>query len=302
MKAGSMAKKRVSSIDNSAASDNGRPHTSSGANARSASGDALEFYLESLELLNRSRIPYLVGGAYALQHYADIVRHTKDLDIFVRRTDVRRVIRLFERHGSYAELIFPHWLGKVFNTLDPTAFVDVIFGSGNGLCRVDDGWFDHAVEGEVFGLPARLVPAEEMIWSKAFICERERYDGADILHLIQARGKALDWPRLLGRFAGHEQVLLSHLFLFDYVYPDDRDRVPMWVFDQLTKAVRTGREMARTSRRRGKLRICRGTFLSREQYLCDIHRRGYEDARLKPHGPMRLQDVEHWTRAIGKSK
>jgi hypothetical protein len=30
------------------------------------------------------------------------------------------------------------------------------------------------------------VAVEEMVWQKAFIMERERFDGADVVHLIQA--------------------------------------------------------------------------------------------------------------------
>jgi hypothetical protein len=294
-----MAAKRASTNLDNPSAPRGRPQPSLNTGASSVPGEGLDFYLESLDLLNRSRIPYLVGGAFALRHYAHIVRNTKDLDVFVLPTDARRAIKLFERHGFNADLIFPHWLGKVFNPVDSTAFVDLIFGSGNGLCAVDQQWFDHAVEGEVFGRTARLVPAEEIIWSKAFICERERYDGADILHLIQARGESLDWRRLLARFAGHELVLLSHLLLFDYVYPDEPDRAPMWVFDLLSKQVR---DRPGTRRNAGQPRLCRGTFLSREQYLPDIRQRGYEDARLPPNGPMRPEDVKQWTRAIGKIK
>ena len=32
--------------------------------------------------------------------------------------------------------------------------------------------------------------------------------------------------------------------------------------------------------------VCQGTLLSREQYLIDIDRWGYADARLEPRGPM----------------
>ena len=55
----------------------------------------------------------------------------------------------------------------------------VIYG---GVAKVDDLWFDHAPRTNVLGLIVRLTPAEEMIWSKAFIQERERYDGADVAH------------------------------------------------------------------------------------------------------------------------
>ena len=74
--------------------------------------------------------------------------------------------------GYQTRVRFPHWLGKVSHD---NHVIDIIFSSGNGLCTVDEDWFKHAVSGEVFGLPVRLCPPEEMIWSKAFVMERERF-------------------------------------------------------------------------------------------------------------------------------
>jgi hypothetical protein len=61
----------------------------------------------------------------------------------------------------------------------------------------------------VMGQPVRLCPAEETIWSKAFVMERERYDGADIAHLLRARAEMLDWRRLTRRFGRHWRVLFG---------------------------------------------------------------------------------------------
>ena len=72
-----------------------------------------------------------------------------------------------------------------------------------------------------------------MIWSKAFIMERERFDGADVLHVILRCGGALDWPRLLRRFDTHWRVLFSHLVVFGFVYPGEQTSIPPWVMDQL---------------------------------------------------------------------
>lgn len=256
-----------------------------------------DFYLRSLDLLDAAGIEHLVGGAYSLAYHAGIVRHTKDLDVFVRRADAERALELFAANGYRAQRTFPHWLGKAFDPADETTFVDVIYGSGNGLCPVDDDWFKHAVNGFVLGRPAKLVPAEEVIWTKCFICERERFDGGDVNHVIHARGLTLDWPRLVRRFAGHERMLLAHLMMFGYAYPGERDKVPAdvlrEVFDRAhaEPPVPAGTEADK---------VCMGTFISREQYLVDIRHRGYEDARLQPRGPMREQDVKHWTDAIGK--
>src|SRR4051794_20310551 len=143
------------------------------------------FYRQAVQMLNQAQVPFLVGGAYALAHYTGIVRHTKDFDVFVRPDDCPRVLELFQKEGFRTELTFEHWIGKVHHGED---FVDVIFSSGNGVARVDDGWFEHSAGATFFGEPVRLCPAEEIIWSKGYVCERERFDGADINHLLRGHG------------------------------------------------------------------------------------------------------------------
>ncbi|HXS20358.1 MAG TPA: hypothetical protein VN735_03965 [Steroidobacteraceae bacterium] len=251
------------------------------------------FYLRMLALIADARIPFVVGGAYALRHYTGIERHTKDFDVFVRREHYGDVERALGAAGVATELTFPHWLGKA-SCEDGS--IDVIFSSGNGLSQVDDAWFEHAIVGSVLGVELRICPPEEMIWSKAFVTERERYDGADIMHLLLARAERLDWQRLLGRFDAHWRVLLSYLGLFGFVYPSERDRIPEWVMSDLIG--RLSRELRTPPSPR---RICQGTLLSREQYLTDVGVWGFEDARLTVTNSMTVEEVAHWTRAIGDS-
>src|SRR5918997_31387 len=161
------------------------------------SAETAAFYRRMMDGLIAAELPFLVGGAYAFARYTGIERHTKDFDVFVREEDVDWAMTALGTAGCATELTFPHWLGKAYCGAD---FIDIIFSSGNGLVRVDDEWFANAVEDEVLGLPVRLIPPEEMLWSKSFVMERERYDGADVNHLLRARAANLDWPRLLQRF------------------------------------------------------------------------------------------------------
>jgi hypothetical protein len=192
--------------------------------------------------------------------------------------------------GIATELTFPHWLGKASCE---HGSIDVIFSSGNGLAQVDDAWFEHAAAGAVLGVEVRICAPEEMIWSKAFINERERYDGADIMHLLLARAERLDWRRLLERFGDNWRVLFSYLGLFGFVYPSERTRIPDWVMKELIG--RLTRELRVPPPPR---RVCQGTLLSRQQYLTDVGQWGFEDARLTVAGSMTVEEVAHWTRAI----
>jgi hypothetical protein len=243
-----------------------------------------------MEALNNARLPFLVGGGFALGQYTAVQRDTKDFDIFVRREEYDAIMKVLEQEGFNTELTFPHWLGKASCA---HGYVDVIFNSGNGVAYVDEGWFKHAAHGKVFGVDVLLCPIEETIWSKAFIMERERYDGADIMHLILAHAEHLDWARLLVRFGPHWRVLFSHLCLFGFIYPSERNRIPEWVMtglmDRLAQELREAPPTEQT---------CLGTLLSREQYLPDVQRWGLTDARHTNASSMTPDDVVLWTKAI----
>lgn len=255
--------------------------------------NAREFYRRALHILNRAGIPFLVGGAYAFARYTGIERHTKDFDLFVVRENARAALDAFAADGLTVELTFPHWLGKAF---EGDHFIDLIFASGNGVAAVDATWFAHGPRDDVFDIPVQLVPAEEMIWQKCFIMERERYDGADVAHLFRWQAETLDWERLLRRFGELWRVLLSHLVLFGFIYPQERSRIPLAAMRELMRRLEEElRSPARDDPR------CRGTLISRAQYLIDVNGWGYTDARLEPDGNMTAEEIAHWTAAIDRT-
>ena len=128
------------------------------------------------------------------------------------------------------------------------------------------------------------MPIEEMIWSKAFLMERERFDGADVLHLVRARQKEINWPRLLSRFGEHWRVLLSHLVLFPYVYPNDPLRK--------TSSTSCSTAQERAESRRGDssvpgtadlARAVSGRYRAVELRRCAPSAAGHDDARRDRH-------------------
>jgi hypothetical protein len=254
------------------------------------SAESLAFYRRAMATLDAAGVPFLVGGAYAFERYTGIARHTKDFDIFVHPRHVDRALAELGAAGCETDPPFRHWLGKARCGED---FVDVIFGSGNGVAVVDDDWFRHSVEATVFDRPVRLIPVEEMIWSKAFIMERERFDGADVVHIIRASAERVDWPRLVARFGDHWRVLMSHLVMFGFIYPCERHRVPPGVLSELS--TRLQRELGTPA---AGERVCQGTILSRAQYLVDVERWGYTDPRLAPVGNLTEGEAEAWTAGI----
>ncbi len=247
------------------------------------------FYRQALSALNASEVPYLVGGTYALSHYTGITRRTKDLDLFVRREDLAGVLEVLAGIGCRTEIPFPHWLGKAHGG---PYLIDVIHASGDGNARVDGEWFEHAERGAAFGVPVLLNPAEEMIWSKSFIMERDRCDGADIGHLLLARAAQLDWTRLVARYAEHWRVLLAHLVLFGFCYPSRRDLVPASVVELLSQRLQD-----ETAAPPSAEPVCYGTLLSRS-YRVDVERLGLRDGRLEPGTGITAAELAPWIEAF----
>ena len=244
------------------------------------------FYRQSMELLQAAELPFLVGGSYALCVYTGIARHTKDFDLLVRPNDFPVALEVFRRSGLRVEEVHPHWLGKIFR--DGEA-IDIIFRAGNGLCSVDDLWFEQARPAEIFGLQIRLGPPEEMIWMKSFIMERERFDGADVAHLLFHCAVDMDWNRLVTRFGPDWRVLLSHLILFGFIFPSEKDRIPRTILEELLRRV--------VESETEPDRVCRGTLLSRVQYLPDVREGRLRDARLDPRVGLSWSEVEAWSEA-----
>jgi hypothetical protein len=254
-------------------------------------GEEPPSYARGLRALLEAGVPFLVGGGMAMAAYCSIRRFTKDLDVFVLPGDAPRALDALSQVGFRTETPFPHWLSKAYG--DEHEFIDVIYNSGNGVAAVDGEWFAHAAAARILGVDVTLCPPEETIWSKAFVMERERFDGADVAHLFLSCGRSLDWPRLVRRFGEHWRVLLAHLVLFSYVYPDEAECVPPGVIGVLLERAASEAPGAVDP----LARTCRGTLLSREQYLPDLAR-GWRDARLPPTGTMSAEAVLRWTEAI----
>ena len=229
------------------------------------------FYRNALNHLADGSVPFMIGGAYALRAYTGVVRETKDLDVFCKPEDHPRIVALLTSAGYQTEVTYPHWLAKAFHR-DHT--VDIIFSSGNSVCRVDDVWVRHSHPTTMLGVPVRLIPPEEMIWSKLYVQDRGRFDGADIAHLLLKRGETLDWHRLLMRVDADAEALFAHLINFRFVYPSERGLVPEWVMRELWSRIDKQLETPPPPER-----ICRGTLLTPYDYEIDVTKWGYRDAR-----------------------
>jgi hypothetical protein len=185
-----------------------------------------------MRVLSGHGVPYAVGGQFAFHYYTAFPATTKDLDLFLSETEVRAAVHCLAAAGYEAKIMQEHWLAKARRD---TAIVDLIYGSSNFWASVDERWLSRARPAVVLGHETQVIPLEELIWSKSYVMARERYDGADVAHLLLLQGRGVDWRRLIRLFDVHYELLLAHLTLFRFLYPAARDIVPDEVVMQLRR-------------------------------------------------------------------
>jgi hypothetical protein len=230
-----------------------------------------EVYKRALEALNAADVRFVVAGAYAIYEHTGIYRKTKDLDLFFEPAAVLPAARALRDAGFVMRLEDDHWLAKATSG---DYFVDLIFGMGNGIAFIDEGWITNSHQGILAATPVRIAPAEELIWHRLFISERHRHDMSDIVHLILCLGESLDWRRLVDRVGSNWPLLLSQVLMFAYVYPGHKANIPAWVPEHLLQNARD-----EFTREPEDVELTRGPMISRFSFTIDVREWGFSDPR-----------------------
>ncbi len=232
--------------------------------------EAEAFYSEVLQMMARSRIPFLVSGTYALASYTGIDRPTKDVDVFAKAGDALRMLHYFKEHGFDVEIVDERWLYRITRG---ELFVDIITNMPTVTTHVTDEWFVNAPEAELFGAKVKLVPPTQFIWSKIFVQDHHRFDGADVAHMILKKHEEIDWRQLLSHMELYWEVLLIALLNFRFIYPSERHAVPRWLINELIQRLHDQTDVKGPGKR-----VCRGRIFSPRDYAVDVDRWGFSDA------------------------
>lgn len=231
--------------------------------------DAEKFYGQVLKILSSSKIPFLIGGTYALQHYADIDRPTKDLDLFCKPGDYLKILKLLADNKFEVDIQDERWLANAHKDLYN---VDIIFGAPTGTWPITDETLKKAPRRKVLGETVRITPPEELMVSKVFRMNRIGFDGADVAHIILKKGKDIDWKLVLNRLDHFWEILLIHIMIFRFVYPSERELVPLWLLNELLERVNHQIELPTQQKK-----LSRGSILSAHDFRVDITKWGFYD-------------------------
>ena len=239
-------------------------------------------FREVLLALEEKNFPYAVSGAFAMRQHTGICRFTKDLDLFMTASTSREVLPYLEESGFVCEVRDPVWLSKVHKG---EFFVDLITGMSNGVVVVDDSWIKRASPAMIHGVETRVLAPEELVASKIFVAKRERFDGADIAHIIYGTHATFDWDRELLLAGEHWEMLLWSLLLFRYIYPAQTNYVPASVWSRLLQKLQA--EIAAPDPQ-AKFR---GSLVDENMFAIDINEWGLANL-LEETRKIRMEELE----------
>ena len=223
---------------------------------------------EVLTVLEEKHVPYAVSGAFALRQHTGICRFTKDLDLFMTAETSKQAFAYLRERGFECEVCDPVWLAKARKD---EFFVDLITGMSNGVIVVENSWIERARAAVVHGVTSRVLAPEELVASKLFVAKRERFDGADIAHIIYGTYKAFDWKRELELVGENWEILFWSLVLFRYVYPAQTHYVPAEVWRELLE------KFQKTVTTRDSKARFRGSLVDENMFAIDLNEWGLDN-------------------------
>jgi hypothetical protein len=192
-------------------------------------------YDRFLEQAFASGVRFALGGAFALAVYANHLRNTKDLDIYVAPSDKDSLIQATGRCGFedfFSRL--PYDRNWIYRSCFHSSIVDIIWAMPNRRSVVDAHWLTAGPLISIRGWSLRVLPIEELIWSKMYVLQRERCDWPDVMNMLYHSGPIIDWDHLLERVSDDLPLLQSALALFAWLCPDRTRQIP----DRVWQSVR----------------------------------------------------------------
>jgi hypothetical protein len=180
------------------------------------------------------RIPFVLAGAFAVGAYTGTWRNTKDLDLAIVPADREAMIEVTSAAGlaDYYDQC-PYDRGWIYRSHRDGTVVDIIWAMANRRACFDEQWLTRGPWFEFMDLKVRLMPAEELIWDKLYIVQRQRCDWPDVLNLLHHTADGLDWDHLLARLEDDRWLFAGLLSVYRWMCPGAAARIPERVWGAL---------------------------------------------------------------------
>ena len=184
-------------------------------------------YQSAIGVLRQTGRPFMLAGAFGLATYTGQWRNTKDLDFYILPQDRDLMVGALARAGFsdyFAQSEYQrHWIYRAWKD---GCIVDIIWAMPNGRASVDAEWMARAPEVIVHDERLMVVPAEELLWCKLYVLQRDRCDWPDVLNLVHCAGAEVNWEHLIARLEGDLPLLVALLNVYFWLCPTADLRLP----------------------------------------------------------------------------
>lgn len=148
----------------------------------------------SIRILETSGIPYLAAGSLPMEVIGRSGQSADDVDLLVKRDDLRRALEALEADGYELEPTEHEWLAKA---VKDNVLVDLIIEAGDAI-YVDDEMLRRGFDARVKGVDARIIGPEDFVVMQALATKRDApeywFNGVEVL-----QESDVDWEYLVRR-------------------------------------------------------------------------------------------------------
>jgi hypothetical protein len=187
-----------------------------------------------IELATRRGYPFALGGGLAFSAYSGRWRNTKDLDLFILPEDRQAMIDLVTELGFedyFAQKEYDRsW---IYRAHKEGVIVDLIWSMPNHRMDVDHAWLECGPDVRIHDALVRILPSEELLWSKLFVLQKDRCDWPDLLNILHGAGDRMDWGHLLDRVGEDVPVLRGLMSVYGWMCPKRALAMPEWIWFRL---------------------------------------------------------------------
>jgi hypothetical protein len=198
------------------------------------SQDDWAVYRQAMETVRATGVKFMLGGGFALAAYTGRWRDTKDIDFYLHPETRQIAVDALTEAGFtdyYEEKPYErHW---IYRSTRNRVIVDIIWGMANQRARVDPLWIERALPMTIRSQQVLVMPAEEFIWAKLYIIQRDHCDWTDVFNLLHAYGPQVDWDHLIWRLEEDVMLLKGMLTTYAWLCPHDVLKLPSALWRKL---------------------------------------------------------------------
>lgn len=187
-------------------------------------------------------IRFAVGGGLAASVYGGKWRDSKDIDFYIKHSDLERMQPVLARNGLcdyfHVKSYDRNW---IYRTYFRDTIVDVMWAMANQRAQVDDKWLA-GPEVQTDGVSMRLLAPEYTLWTKLYVLQFDRSDWPDAMNILYTSGAEMDWDLFLQLIGEDDRLFAGLLNVFAWVCPGRASALPASLWKRMESGNPAGGE------------------------------------------------------------